>query len=66
MPAKQISRFWAFLPGVCLIAMGLTVLETVASLTFTPGEESRHVGDIGTILSSIKPIHPANKRYVQS
>lgn len=31
MPTTQISRFWAFLPGVCLIAMGLTVLETVAN-----------------------------------
>ncbi|MCU0785311.1 MAG: MFS transporter [Verrucomicrobia bacterium] len=31
MPATQISQFWAFLMGVCLIAMGLTVLETVAN-----------------------------------
>jgi FHS family L-fucose permease-like MFS transporter len=31
MPATQISTFWAFLLGVCLIAMGLTVLETVAN-----------------------------------
>jgi MFS transporter, FHS family, L-fucose permease len=31
MPATQISQFWAFLLGVCLIAMGLTVLETVAN-----------------------------------
>jgi len=30
-PATQISQFWAFLMGVCLIAMGLTVLETVAN-----------------------------------
>ena len=31
MPATQISEFWAFLLGVCVIAMGLTVLETVAN-----------------------------------
>ena len=31
MPATHISQFWAFLMGVCMIAMGLTVLETVAN-----------------------------------
>ena len=31
LPATSISQFWAFLMGVCLIAMGLTVLETVAN-----------------------------------
>ncbi len=31
LPATRISQFWAFLLGVCLIAMGLTVLETVAN-----------------------------------
>jgi len=31
MPATHISQFWAFLMGVCLIAMGLTILETVAN-----------------------------------
>jgi MFS transporter, FHS family, L-fucose permease len=31
MPATKIAAFWAFLMGVCLIAMGLTVLETVAN-----------------------------------
>ena len=31
MPATSISQFWAFLLGVCMIAMGLTVLETVAN-----------------------------------
>ncbi len=31
MPATHIEAFWAFLLGVCLIAMGLTVLETVAN-----------------------------------
>lgn len=31
IPATRISQFWAFLFGVCLIAMGLTVLETVAN-----------------------------------
>jgi len=30
-PATMISQFWAFLMGVCLVAMGLTVLETVAN-----------------------------------
>ncbi|MBE2216005.1 MAG: MFS transporter [Opitutaceae bacterium] len=31
IPATHISTFWAFLLGVCAIAMGLTVLETVAN-----------------------------------
>lgn len=31
LPATNISQFWAFLLGVCVIAMGLTVLETVAN-----------------------------------
>lgn len=31
IPATQIGTFWAFLLGVCLISMGLTVLETVAN-----------------------------------
>jgi MFS transporter, FHS family, L-fucose permease len=31
IPATYISTFWAFLLGVCFIAMGLTVLETVAN-----------------------------------
>ncbi len=31
LPATSISQFWAFLLGVSLIAMGLTVLETVAN-----------------------------------
>jgi FHS family L-fucose permease-like MFS transporter len=31
IPATHISTFWAFLFGVCLIAMGLTILETVAN-----------------------------------
>lgn len=31
LPATSIAKFWAFLMGVCLIAMGLTVLETVAN-----------------------------------
>lgn len=31
VPATGIGMFWAFLLGVCLIAMGLTVLETVAN-----------------------------------
>jgi MFS transporter, FHS family, L-fucose permease len=31
IPATRISSFWAFLLGVSVIAMGLTVLETVAN-----------------------------------
>ncbi len=31
IPATHIAQFWAFLLGVCAIAMGLTVLETVAN-----------------------------------
>src|ERR1041384_8358510 len=31
VPATHISQFWAFLVGVCFVAMGLTVLETVAN-----------------------------------
>jgi len=31
IPATYIASFWAFLFGVCVIAMGLTVLETVAN-----------------------------------
>lgn len=31
IPASQIAAFWAFLLGVCLIASGLTFLETVAN-----------------------------------
>jgi FHS family L-fucose permease-like MFS transporter len=31
VPATHIAQFWAFLSGVCFIAMGLTVLETVAN-----------------------------------
>lgn len=31
VPATSIGTFWAFLLGVCLISMGLTILETVAN-----------------------------------
>ncbi len=31
IPATQIAEFWAFLLGVCIIAAGLTFLETVAN-----------------------------------
>jgi FHS family L-fucose permease-like MFS transporter len=31
VPATHIEQFWAFLLGVCMVAMGLTVLETVAN-----------------------------------
>ena len=31
IPATCISAFWAFLLGVCVIAMRLTILETVAN-----------------------------------
>ena len=31
IPATQIAQFWAFLVGVCVIAAGLTFLETIAN-----------------------------------
>jgi FHS family L-fucose permease-like MFS transporter len=31
IPATQISTFWAFLLGVCVVSMGLTFLETIAN-----------------------------------
>jgi FHS family L-fucose permease-like MFS transporter len=31
IPATQIAAFWAFLLGVCVIASGLTFLETIAN-----------------------------------
>src|SRR5664279_6511689 len=31
VPATKIAAFWAFLLGVCIIASGLTFLETVAN-----------------------------------
>src|SRR5437764_1059133 len=31
IPATHIAAFWAFLAGVCIIASGLTFLETVAN-----------------------------------
>jgi FHS family L-fucose permease-like MFS transporter len=31
IPATHIAQFWAFLLGVCLIASGLTFLETIAN-----------------------------------
>src|ERR1700704_4646353 len=31
IPATQIASFWAFLVGVCIIAAGLTFLETIAN-----------------------------------
>jgi FHS family L-fucose permease-like MFS transporter len=31
IPATQIAQFWAFLVGVCVIASGLTFLETIAN-----------------------------------
>jgi hypothetical protein len=31
IPATQIAAFWAFLLGVCIIAAGLTFLETIAN-----------------------------------
>jgi len=35
IPATKIATFPAFLPGVCVIASGLTFLETVANLYTT-------------------------------
>jgi len=31
IPATHISQFWAFLLGVCIVAAGLTFLETIAN-----------------------------------
>ncbi len=31
LPASHIAQFWAFLLGVCIIAAGLTFLETIAN-----------------------------------
>ena len=31
IPATHIADFWAFLNGVCVIAAGLTFLETIAN-----------------------------------
>ena len=31
VPATKIATFWAFLLGVCIVAMGLTFLETIAN-----------------------------------
>ncbi len=31
IPASHIAQFWAFLVGVCIIAAGLTFLETIAN-----------------------------------
>lgn len=31
VPATQIAEFWAFLLGICIIAAGLTFLETIAN-----------------------------------
>lgn len=45
MPATKISAFWAFLLGVCVIAMGLTVLETVAN-PYTTVLGPKHAGSL--------------------
>jgi FHS family L-fucose permease-like MFS transporter len=42
IPATQISTFWAFLLGVCLISMGLTFLETIANPYTTVLGDSRY------------------------
>jgi FHS family L-fucose permease-like MFS transporter len=33
IPATHIGSFWAFLLGVCVVAAGLTFLETIANPT---------------------------------
>lgn len=42
IPATQISTFWAFLLGVCVISMGLTFLETIANPYATVLGDPRH------------------------
>jgi MFS transporter, FHS family, L-fucose permease len=42
IPATTISSFWAFLLGVCVIAAGLTFLETIANPYTTVLGDSRY------------------------
>ncbi len=42
IPATHIASFWAFLLGVCLIAAGLTFLETIANPYTTVLGDSRY------------------------
>ncbi len=42
IPATQIAWFWAFLLGVCIIAAGLTFLETIANPYTTVLGDSRY------------------------
>lgn len=42
IPATHIASFWAFLLGVCLIAAGLTFLETIANPYTTVLGEKRY------------------------
>jgi FHS family L-fucose permease-like MFS transporter len=42
IPATKIAAFWAFLLGVCLIAAGLTFLETIANPYTTVLGERRY------------------------
>jgi FHS family L-fucose permease-like MFS transporter len=42
IPATQIAQFWAFLVGVCVIAAGLTFLETIANPYTTVLGEPRY------------------------
>ena len=42
IPATHINAFWAFLAGVCVIASGLTFLETVANPYTTVLGDSRY------------------------
>ncbi len=42
IPATHISEFWAFLLGVCVIASGLTFLETIANPYTTVLGDPRH------------------------
>jgi FHS family L-fucose permease-like MFS transporter len=42
IPATHIQQFWAFLLGVCLVAMGLTFLETIANPYATVLGEKRY------------------------
>jgi FHS family L-fucose permease-like MFS transporter len=42
IPATKIAAFWAFLAGVCVIAAGLTFLETIANPYTTVLGDSRY------------------------
>ena len=69
IPATRIEAFWAFLLGVCLIAAGLTFLETIANpYTTVLGPPVRgHADQSGPVLQrrglDVRPIAGAEFFY---